>query len=489
MQLLKKIPFFLFLLPLFFCMHGAVENYGYLHLKEVVWIGVVISVCMTVVVLISFYLTKNLIFSSLICFFISLWYLFFGALHDSVKSVSFLSFIRSYAVLVPLLITGTVIWLIFLKHKKQLHHKLVFYLNILLLLYCGYDGSVLLTKYKQADKTVALQPVIFDVAKVTDKPNLYFLVFDEYAGYKSLQDSFGFANDSLYDFLKQKEFNELPVFSNYDYTAFSMSSMLNMQYIDTNYDHTELTQQDVQNRFGEIRNARVFSIFKSMNYTIENYSIFEIKGYPALSTVNPVFPLHAALLTDKIFHYRLFKDLGWWIIGGKIDIPFIKEHYVYRDDVFNKKAEEMILKNASKNSPGPRFCYAHFLLPHGPYFRDSTGTYNAEDQMQDLFNKRLYLSYLKYTNTIIKSMISHIVTNDAGAIVIVMSDHGFYNYDVPAFDAPANYDNFCWVRFPDKNYLPYKDRWSTVNLFRYLFNCEFGQELPYLKDSIIFVND
>ena len=39
MNLLKKIPFFLLLLVLFFCLHGSVENYGYLNLSEVVQVG------------------------------------------------------------------------------------------------------------------------------------------------------------------------------------------------------------------------------------------------------------------------------------------------------------------------------------------------------------------------------------------------------------------------------------------------------------------
>ncbi|MGB4846017.1 MAG: sulfatase-like hydrolase/transferase, partial [Ferruginibacter sp.] len=326
-------------------------------------------------------------------------------------------------------------------------------------------------------------------AKATHKPNVYFLMFDEYAGYKSLQDSFAYRNDSLYDFLKQKEFAVLPTFANYDYTPFSMSSMLNMQYVDSNYNHTLLEQSDIQQRFGEIRNAEVFSIFKAMYYKIENYSIFGIKNNPALSGSNPLFPIHAYLLTDKIFHNRLIKDLGWWFVSGRFQIPFIKNNFILKDDRYNKKVELKVLESAATKNKQPKFCYAHFMLPHGMYFRDSSGVLNTVSQMQDLFNKPLYLSYLKYTNGVIKNMVSKIVTDDPQAIVIIMSDHGFYNYNSPGNDDPYNYDNFCLVRFPDKNYLPYKDKWSNVNFFRYLFNSQYGQNLPYLKDSSIYINE
>ncbi len=48
MTLLKKIPFFLLLLAVFFCLHGSVENYGYLNLFEVMEVGGIIIICMVV---------------------------------------------------------------------------------------------------------------------------------------------------------------------------------------------------------------------------------------------------------------------------------------------------------------------------------------------------------------------------------------------------------------------------------------------------------
>jgi hypothetical protein len=486
--MLKKIPFFLLLLAVFFCLHGTVENYGFLDMGEVLLIGSVIIICIAVLFFITWLFKRDMLFASLLTFFISLWYLFFGVLHDWIKSRSFLSFIQSYTVLVPLLIICTILWTLWLKKRKPVHEKLFLYLNILFIIFCVWDGVLLIGRSRQSNKYEPADPVAFDQSKVKHKPNVYYLVFDEYAGYKSLKDSFGFANDKLYNFLFQKEFTVLPTFSNYDYTAFSMSSMLNMNYVDSNYNHQLLTQKDVQNRFGEIRNAQVFSIFRSMGYSMQNYSIFDIKGEPALSQSNPLFPIHAVLLTNKIFHNRLFKDLGWQLMSGRFEIPFLKKYYLYRTDRYNKKAEKLVIES-SANKTAPKFCYGHFFLPHDPFYRDSTGAYNKPSQMNDLHNKALYVSYLKYSNGVIQNMVTNIVANDPNAIIIVMSDHGFYNYDSPGDDDPNNYDNFCLVRFPGKFYPVYKDKWSNVNFFRYLFNTEFGQKMPYLEDRSIFVNE
>ncbi len=490
MAALKKIPFFLFLLAVFFCLHGSVENYGYLNVYEVIEVGGIILLCMAVFFALGWLFTKNHFFAALLTFFIALWYLFFGAIHDLIKTTSFLQFLQSYTVLLPVLLLVNILIAWWLKKSKTLYQKLFLYLNILFLIFCVSDAVLLLNKAASYKEVAYPDPVAFDQTKVTAKPNVYFLLFDEYAGYKSLNDSFHFKNDSFYHFLQQQQFQELPTFSNYDFTPFSMSSVLNMQYVPENYNRQQLTQPDIQNRFGEIRNAQVPAIFKAMGYGIENNSIFDIKGYPALYQSNGLFPIHAALLTNKIFHNRLMKNIGWWFVTGKYTLGFLKEYYLYRKDGYNRQVEKDVLEAAGLPTAKPRFCYAHFLLPHGQFYRDSSGRLNTPEKILDLkylADKSLYLAYLKYTNNIIKRLVTKINEKDPNAIVIIMSDHGFYDYDNPGDYDPYNYDNICFVRFPvpqaDSAQLPR----SNVNFFRYFFNKAYGQNLPYVKDSTVYV--
>lgn len=487
---LKKIPFFLFLLALFFCLHGSVENYGYLNLLEVLEVGGLILLSMTVVFGINWLITKNHVFASLVTFFISLWYLFFGAIHDLIKASSWLSFLHSYTVLLPVLFIVNLLVIRWLKKNKVLHPKLVLYLNVLFFVFCTGDGIMLINRHFNYKESMVANPLAFDKTRVTKKPNVYFLLFDEYAGYKSLRDSFGFKNDSLYCFLKQQQFTELPVFSNYDFTPFSMSSILNMQYVPENYRKHSLTQPDIQNRFGEIRNARVFEIFRSVNYSIENLSIFDIKGNPALYEYNGLFPIHAALLNNKIFHNRFKKNVGWWFITGRFGIPVLKEYYMKRKDSYNLEVESSVLKSMTVKPPQPRFIYAHFFLPHGQFYRDSAGNFNPPEKILDLkylADKSLYLSYLKYTNNIIKKLVTQVTASDPGAIVVIMSDHGFYDYNNPGDYDPANFNNICFARFPDAQADTANLPRSNVNFFRYFFNRAYGQNLPYIQDSSIYV--
>jgi hypothetical protein len=486
MNLLKKIPFFLFLLVLFFCLHGSVENYGYLNMYEVAKVGFTIIACIVVFFVIVWLFSKNYVFASLLTFFICLWYLFFGAIHDVIKSVFFLHFLESFTILLPVLLVANIALIWWLKKNKQLHQKMMLYLNVLFLFFCVADGVLLISKHFSY-KEQFINPVTFNKSKVSQKPNVYFLLFDEYAGYNSLRDSFNFKNDSLYTFLRQQKFKELPTHSNYDFTPFSMASIINLQYVPQNYNTTLLTQPDIQHRFGEIRNGQIFSFFKSIDYDIKNYSVFDIKDYPALNPSNGLFPIHTALLTNKIFHNRLMKGIGWKLLTGKYAIPFLQNYFLYKGDKYNKDVETSVLNNAGEKNNNPKFCYAHFMLPHGEYFRDSTGALNPPDLImnnENFTSKSLYLSYLKYTNNIIKKLVNNIAEKDPQSVVIIMSDHGFYDYKgVTEFD-PYNFDNICFLRLPDNmSYAPDLPT-SNVNFFRYLLNSGFGQNLPFLKDSI-----
>ena len=286
MNLLKKIPFFLFLLALFFCLHGSVENYGYLFAGEVVKTGAAILFCIALFFGLIWLLTKNIRFASLLTFFVSLWYLFFGAIHDLIKSTAFLNFLKSYAVLLPVLLMVNLLFTWWLKKNRQLYPKLFLYLNLLFIIFCIGDGILLANKYVKYKEEPVVASVNFDSFKVKKKPNVYFLLFDEYAGYKSLQDSFGFKNDSLYNFMQQQGFKVLPTFSNYDFTPYSMSSIFNMQYVAGSHNNQILGQSDIQHRFGEIRIAEVPAIFKTMGYKIANFSMFDFKDNPALAQTN-----------------------------------------------------------------------------------------------------------------------------------------------------------------------------------------------------------
>lgn len=486
MVYIKKIPFFLLLLVLFFCLHGSVENYGFINAAEVLQLGLLIAAGGAVLFALIYLFSRDHAFTALLTCFIGLWYLFFGALQDWLKTIPILFFLQRYTYLLPALVLATVLWIVFLKKKKQVRTKLFIYLNIVLLLYCILDAGQLLTKYFAASPQKN-NSIAFDYSKVQSKPNVYYLLFDEYPGYKSLKDSFGFANDSLYHFMAQKGFRELPVFANYNFTLLSMSSIFNMRYVDAGYDSMKLTAHDNQLRTAEIRNGAVFDIFKNMGYTIKNYSVFDIGDQDGVSNKNSFLPMHVQLLSDKILHNRIMRTSGFLLLNSEFLFQSWGKKMLFQHDTDNAVSIGNVKKASAVKEHKPQFCYAHFMLPHFPLYRDSMGRYNSLTTIRNenaIRDKGLFLSYVKYTNMVIRYLVDSITLNDPGAVVAVMSDHGYRSYNRVGYD-PYQLDNICFLRLPVKNELIVRERWSAINFFPFLFNSAFGQNIPYLDDHTV----
>ncbi|MDB5224350.1 MAG: hypothetical protein JWN83_3017 [Chitinophagaceae bacterium] len=488
MRSLKKIPLFLFLLPLFFCLHGSVENFGYVTASGVIKLCLIILAVLLLFFFIIKYFTKDLVFSALIVFYIGVWNLFFGALQDWLKSRHILLWLGSYSVLLPVLLVSTITWIILLKRNKNFQNKLLYYFNILLLIYCAYDISILIIKSFNHDKKTQKTPVAFNYAAVKSRPNVYYLLFDGYPGYKSLKDRFGYANDSLYSYFNKNGFGILPTFSNYNLTYFSLSAVFNMQYTQEGFNSASVTEKDYLHQMVEVKNGKVFSIFSKMGYSIKNLSIFNVQNTHSFAN-NETVPSDIELFTYKILYRKFIKDVGWLFITGKYQVPFLKKIFFLKDE-FNKGVERNLYNIIGEKSTNPIFVYSHFLLPHPPIYVDSTGNYLPDsiiDNRATILNKNYYLGYIKYTNSKIISISNQIIKADPGAVIIVMSDHGYtFGNITPSYF----FDNICAVRLGDficSNYYPSK--FSGVNFFRYLFNCRYNQNFPYLKDTIVELKD
>lgn len=486
MQTLKYFPFFLLLLALFFGLHGAIENFGFMTFSEVLQTIFLIILALVACTSIVYFLCKDLLFAALITFFSSLWYLFFGSIQDCLKSFSF---INRYIFLLPILMISTVFVAFFLKRKKSLQQKMAVYLNLLFLIFCIYDSIFIIGKLI-IEKTLTHQTISLNDNIVKNKPNVYFLLFDEYPGYKSLADSFYFKNDFFYSELTKDSFSTLPIFSNYNMTPYSMSSILNMQYISSKTPSEVIDQKNLQERSKEIKNGKVFEEFSNMGYRINNYSIFDVHDQKSLGG-NSFILGHDRLLTDKLLHNRLIKDIGWIFLTGKYSSSFFQNLYYGDVKNYNEKVEQLLQKKLTERDLTPQFVYAHFLIPHQPYFYDSLGNANALQNLEDdatLRNKIVFLSYLKFCNKKILNLEKSITKNDPSGIIILMSDHGFRYYNNYSKFEPLNFNNFCATRNFNSSISP-DSAISNVNIFRLLFNRKYNQRISFLKDSICVLQE
>ena len=484
MNFLKSKPIYTFLLAAFFCLHGALENFGFISFVEAMEVFIYVIIAITILFYIFYFTTKSFLFSGFITFLLAALYLFFEVIKNAVFKIDLFN---RYVLFLPLLILS-LLFIIFLFKKYKWFYKVTFFLNVLLIVYCVLDAGLIIKKQMTTQKIVYQNFVVLNEKLVKHKPNVYLLLFDEYAGLQSLKDSFNYDNSIFYDQLRNDSFQIINSFSNYSITAFSMSSLFQMNYLNNLQNTTTVGWKETQQCMLDIKNAPVFIHFKNLGYDVKSFSLFEVLNNKSLGA-NQFLLGHQRVLTHKMFHNVFLKDVGFNFTNGRFASSFFQKLFLADLPAYSTAAERKML-NTVENKTNPQFVYTHFLMPHYPFLYDSLGNKNA---LQTIFKDRAwlvkedYISYLKYCNKKMVEMERKIIEKEPGAIIILLSDHGF-RYEGSHNDK-SEFNNFCAVRNLSTSNLHSTATISNVNLFRYIFNATYKQSFPYLTDSMVFLKE
>lgn len=101
-----------------------------------------------------------------------------------------------------------------------------------------------------------------------------------------------------------------------------------------------------------------------------------------------------------------------------------------------------------------------------------------------LKDKTRFSNYIIYTDKQVIKLADSLLRMK-NAVIIFQSDHGVNEFEgSEKKDAFRNYSAFY---FPDRDYHQLYQGMSNVNTFRVLFNKYFGQQLPLLSDSSIYI--
>jgi hypothetical protein len=493
-QITERRPYFIILLPVFFVLHGCLENFGFISLKDALTLTATYLVMALSIYLFSYLFFRSRIRAALIATFWMSVFFFFGAIHDFLKVHSPLKLFSRYGILLPVTFLFLIWLFIFLKKTPKRLFRFTIFLNTLLVLYILIDGMIISWKAIQHD-TKDLSVYDFDSAeKFTrcdscNKPNIYFLLFDEYAGSASLKRLYNFHNP-IDSFLESKGFTiQSQSKSNYNFTVASMAAIFNMKYVNVIKDVNAVTAEDYGNCDLLIRNNSVIRFLDAQEYQIRNYSIFNLAGHPT-RVEQSFLPLQTRLITQRTLFARLDKDIGWIL---RVYYPF--RLFAKNPFVKSLKNDRLLLQlvktESAKKEKQPRFIYAHLNMPHAPYFFDKNGRAKNDQLVMAEYNLNppaSYLEYLTYTNTQLKDLVNTIRHNDPSAAIIIMGDHGFRKPPLNnSFD--HLFENLNAVYFPDKDYSVLYDSISGVNQFRVILNHMFDQSFPILHDSSIVLWD
>ncbi len=485
---IAKYPLFLYLLPVFFVLHGCLVNYDYISFKDALLLTGVYTLSAFTISLLFWLIYRNFTKANLAAFLIMAFHFFFGTTHDTLKKFFGEAFITRYSFILPAAGIFFLLAFIFIKKRKSGFATTRKYLNTLLLLLILADTIFLLSKVFANKKNIADLPTGFSKCDTCQKPDIYFILADEYAGNTELKDIFGFDNKNFLDALTQRKFHVMSeTYSNYNYTPFSMASMLDMDYLQLA--GRTRNQSDLTYSYDKIRNNKLLRFLQQHNYSFYNYSIFDFEGQPGRKLEN-FLPVKTRLITSQTFLSRIEKNILFNIVTR-----FNSHEGLRKTTYANKKNNESIYQLtwdiASKRTANPKFIYTHLEMPHYPYYFDKDGKEQPFEKIVDgnQGNKEFYIEYLQYCNKKFLALIDHIQqSSPTPPIIILMGDHGFRHFSEPVANK-YYFLNLSSIYLPSGNYAGFTDSLTSVNFFRTLLNTEFRQQLPMLKDTTIYLND
>jgi hypothetical protein len=157
------------------------------------------------------------------------------------------------------------------------------------------------------------------------------------------------------------------------------------------------------------------------------------------------------------------------------------------------------------DEPGPKFVFAHLLLPHPPYVFDAAGNLVPDDVARKRSVAEGYEEQMKYLDSRIKALLEPLLAKpeDERPIIVLMADEGPY---------PKRYEGNPLIQGPDPDF-----DWSTVseeelrikfgilhamllpgidgadvpadltsvNTFRFLFDAYFDANLPLRENQLL----
>ncbi|MDP9230936.1 MAG: hypothetical protein M3O67_09740, partial [Bacteroidota bacterium] len=420
-------PVFLYLLPLFFVLHGFTENYDFVPVKDLLLLtGRYLLAAFCFSLLFRVFL-KSFYKANLFSFFLLTVFFFFGSFHDTLKELFASSFVVKYKFLLPFIFLSLLIIFIYIKKIRGVSRKTIFFLNTLFSLFILADVVWLTQKiisYTSPSPSEKLGLNVF-LCDSCNKPDIYLIVTDEYAGLQTLKEKFNFDNSAYVDSLRSKGFYVLKnSFSNYNFTNYSMASALNMSYLPLH--DAFIHQDDWKKTYAILNDNRLVSYLAQMNYATYNYSIFPVH-WESSPFQQSLLPTKTQIFTSQTLLYRLRQDLGYHLTYWKIFKGAVKD-FTYVPLNNNIKSIDLTKKIVSEKTKRPKFVYTHLTMPHYPYYFNKNGDpYPYQSLLKgEEANKEHYLEYLQYGNKILINLVDTILkTAVTPPVIILFSDHGF----------------------------------------------------------------
>jgi hypothetical protein len=339
-------------------------------------------------------------------------------------------------------------------------------------------------------------------------PSIYYIILDAHGRQDILQELYGYDNSEFIQFLKDKGFFVGDSsHSNYDQTTLSLSSSLNMQYLDR-MDFPAGIDNGAGRAWldGKARDSLVRQILLEQGYRLVLFDT-DIRTAPPDTVFYNFDTTPEAAAAQKMMGPteieqtflastlgRVITDLGWFPkITNNQQLYYY--HYLQTQYVFDKLSEVPTL-------PGKYFVYAHVIVPHPPFIFNSDGSFRNDPFPFTLHDGsdfpgtqqeyiQGYRDQIEYVDKVMEKVITDLLSKSTPApIIIIQGDHGPGAYLDWDSAQKSNLDERMSILnayyFPGGHSGSLYASITPVNSFRLLFSEYFGLAYPLLDDRVYF---
>lgn len=303
-------------------------------------------------------------------------------------------------------------------------------------------------------------------------PNVYYYLYDEFAGPECLSYFYDFDHSGFYEKLEQRGFS----CSN---NSYNVESTETVQLIPDLYGLDYGVPPYFESGDGAV--PQLYQVFQDMGYRI--HLVNHMDFLDTDGTMVLTHGQHADSIGVYLYQNSLLPSVP--VLSGLVEqLPQLQTETAYEDMLQESLG---LMESAWRYAEdGPTLTLGYVQCPHTYFLYDADGNPVPAEHGNDWADPQYYLGYLQYASSRILSAVDEIQSHDPGAIIILQSDHGartLYHASLHGLAAESRRDDVHHQQnVLNCVYLPGESvdiqGKSGVNTLRTVLNQAFGMHMP-----------
>ena len=327
-------------------------------------------------------------------------------------------------------------------------------------------------------------------------PDIYFIIFDEYAHPDTMLEYYDYDNSEFINNLEDKGFFIASQSRTRSFaTPQCLAQVLNMEYLTPGWDYdTEIGkyvehESNVVNfkgynwndkNFRKIAYSKVADFLRTRGY--EYIGFGQSKAWEHYMKDNTDLYINyyetsvswISAFQEALWSTTMLRPFYYHITESEYDTAW-RRHTLYTLAHLKELPEEQ----------GPKFVFVHLYCPHQPFVFGPNGEYLDAQDYNNYADKQVYLGQYIFISAEIEKLVDALLEkSETPPIIILQSDHGIRPHHrniVVGGDEWHKILNTMYL--PGMDYSEISDSISPVNTFRLIFNHYFDADYPLLEDD------